>query len=268
MLIAAPSGHAASTSSFLYCILFTSVILEFSAILKPCVMRLWQKERSKHMKGACLSSTCRTPHNITVSETSWGAIDKIDYHSMYRRTICICAMIHDERLLRQCDDEWSTWHADDGTSYTSITTSLLAHNTNRTCKRQTHIWKNGVDFRCLELAGILSCILQVFGLQAVCQRSVILDYLCTSNTNSRHIQSTEYMHRLCITAQLYAEVAFSNRSQGSSHNPIVHATAEMIMHMHITAKQRLTHQSYAKCKRQQHRLHLSHNFEGLSMLVA
>ncbi len=74
-------------------------------------------------------------------------------------------------------------------------------------QKATHIWKYGVDFRCLELAGVLSCILQVFGLQAVRQRFMILDNLCTSNTKPCHIQFTEHMHRLCITAELHAHGA-------------------------------------------------------------
>lgn len=51
-------------------------------------------------------------------------------------------------------------------------------------------------------------------------------------------------------------------------NTSADAIAEMIMHMHmrITAERRLTHQSYANCKRQQHRLHLSCNHASLSML--
>ncbi len=55
-------------------------------------------------------------------------------------------------------------------------------------------------------------------------------------------------------------------SYGPSGNIIVHAIAGKIMHVHISAKQRLAHQSYAKRRRQQHRLHLGRNHESLSML--
>ena len=103
---------------------------------------------------------------------------------------------------------------------TQLSQLLCLPETNRICKSQTHIWENGGNFRCLELAGTLSCILQVFGLQAVRQCFVILDYFCTSNTKPCHIQFTEHMHRLCSTAQLMHIVLDQDVTKILSQTPL------------------------------------------------
>ena len=79
MLIAAPSGHAASTASPLYSTFLTRVMVDSSFNLNPLVSSIWAYDRSRQKKGRTSSGNCSGHQSKQASSTGSEWRDRQEY---------------------------------------------------------------------------------------------------------------------------------------------------------------------------------------------